>query len=121
MNSSLASFEELDDDLELDDEDDDDVDESLESVEEDLDRFFILRTCLRICLSFLLSCGCALKGRPDGGGGIVTSTSSGGMYTGWSGNVIALLQLRRMVWPFTDRPSKPSSPFSASVGIEIRI
>lgn len=40
-------------------------------------------------LSFI---GCALNGRPDGGGGIVSSERAGGMYTGCGGIGTALPQ-----------------------------
>ena len=69
------------DDLELDDDDDeredDDDDDDEEEVDVELDdvRFFFFScrffSFLIVRLNFETSCGWALKGKPEGGGGIV--------------------------------------------------
>ena len=68
------------DDLELDDEDEDereDDDDDDEEVDVELDdvRFFFFScrffSFLIVRLNFEASCGWALKGKPEGGGGIV--------------------------------------------------
>ena len=67
--------EDLDEDEEEEDRDVE-LDEEAELLEWRLLNFLMVRLILRKADA---SCGCALNGSPDGGGGIVTSTSSGGM------------------------------------------
>lgn len=111
-----SSSEEEEDDEELDEEDDDNEDEDDDA---DADRlperclrrrlrrfsfFFMRLSFLLNCLNFLESWGCALNGRPEGGGGTMTSMSSGGIKIGWLGSVIAFDQLSRIGMPCSWQP-----------------
>ena len=75
--SSCVDVEEEEDvDEDEEDEEDLDVEPDTELVERRRLSFLMARLILR---KLEASCGCALNGSPDGGGGIVTSTSAGGM------------------------------------------
>ena len=82
--------DEREDDEDLDDDEEDDDDDVEEEEDDELDDDE-LRECefkfsLRLLVYFFLICrilavstGCALNGKPDGGGGNMTSISSGGI------------------------------------------
>lgn len=81
--------EELDEDLDEDEEDEEDDDEELDDDDDDADDSELFEwdiISLRFLVHFFLIClildesnGWALNGKPDGGGGSMTSINSGGI------------------------------------------
>lgn len=49
-------------------------------------------------------CGCALNGKPDGGGGIDSSSNAGGMYIGCGGMITDLPQPNFISYIITSLP-----------------
>ena len=80
LDEDLNEDEDRDEDHELDEEEtDDDLDEEDEFFNWDSWSFLFLLYFFFICFILDLSWGCALNGRPEGGGGKITSINSDGM------------------------------------------